>query len=384
MKLIKATEADSERLKAFFERMLLPGAIDFSIRREGSFFDQYRLFSNDSETVMLLDDPDESGSETIAGMASLLFKEGFVRGEKQTWGYATDLRIAPTRKAISQWAQRFLPALEAACEERRCKYVFSAVQLHDNQAYNALIRPASHTRRRLPRYHLVNRFRVMSIHGRIPFSDKPLSTISVSEMHEDDIEPLCAYLRDRAKKQPLAKINSPENFLDEISRWPGLDISDFRIAKDSRDRIMGCAAMWNGREVQSFIPQTYHGFANTLHQTLKLAGSLRLVRPTVEPEIPMPNRLLTHLACDTPEVFHGLVDEAFGRLGTREFLSYIHFRGNWRTLPPRSFVATSLPFGFYMIVPPTAETPVWQAPQTPGNQNPSLQQLPPDFDIAWL
>src|SRR3712207_1963764 len=114
MKLLTATEADSDRLKEFFSRMPLSGSVDYSIRRQGSFFDQYRVLSDDFETYMLVDDNGD-----INGMATLVFKEGFVLGEKQTWGFGTDLRIAPTRRAIAQWAQYFLPVLERAREERR-------------------------------------------------------------------------------------------------------------------------------------------------------------------------------------------------------------------------------------------------------------------------
>ncbi len=376
MEILKASESDSQRLKAFFERMVLPGAIDFSLQRSGSFFDQYRLFSDDFETLIMVDDDFE-----IAGMASVLFREGIVRGEKQTWGYATDLRIAPTRKAISQWAQKFLPELESACESRRCKYVFSAVQTSDNQAYNALIRPASHTRRRLPRYHLVNRFRIVGLHGRVPFGEKPLPSIRLSEMKHADLEPLCAYLQEQAMHRTLAHVHTPQNFLEELSRWPGLRISDFRIARDSKGKILGCAALWDGRPVQTYVPQNYNGFAQTLQQTLWLASLTRIVRPMADPLEPMQMQYLTHLCCDSPEVFHRLADDAFERVRRPDFLAYMHFRGNWRTLPPTSFISTSLPYGFYMVLPPNLEAPDLRAKSRPGSP---MDYLPPEFELAWI
>jgi hypothetical protein len=373
MEILRATEADSDKLKSFFERMMLPGAIDFSIRRTGSFFDQYRVFSDDFVTVILKDDAGE-----IVGMASMLFREGIIQNEKQTWGYATDLRIAPTRKAIAQWAQRFLPVMESECAARECRFVFSAVELHDNQAYNALIRPTSHTRRKLPRYHLVNRFRVVALHGRLPFSSRPLTSIRLRAPGLNDVEPLCAYLTERGKKRSIAGVYTPEVFLKELSCWPGLKLSDFRIAHDARDRILGCSALWDGRTVQNFVPQTYRGFARTLHQGLSIGNAFGITRKLAKPGQPMPNKFLTHLSADSSEVFHRIVDDAFSRLGPKEFLSYMHFRGNWRTLPPKGFICSSLPFGFYLILPPNVEVPTWRT-ATPG-----LQHLPPDFEIAWI
>jgi len=372
MKIVQATEADSERLKAFFEKTVLPGAIDIAVRRPGSFFDHYKLLSGDFEVLMLTDDDD-----AIHGMGALVFREGFVLGEKQTWGYATDLRIAPTRRAIAQWAQYFLPVLERATYERNCHHIFSAVEHHDNQAYNALIRPTSHARRRLPRYLLTNRFRVITLHGRVPFSARPLASIRVKPVSASDLEPLCAYWREQAKSRPLATFHTPETFLQEIARWPGLSLADFRIATDSQGRIRGCAALYDSRKAQILVPTSYHGFAQTLNQTLWLASFTGLVRATPQPGQEIPVRFLTHLSCDSAEIFHSLVDDAYSRLSSRhELLSYLHFRGNWRTLPPTSFIATSLPFGLYLILPPNAEAPAWPVP--------GINSLPPEFEAAWL
>lgn len=371
MKHLRATEQDSEKIKAFFDSKTIMGSIDFSIRRDGNFFDQYRLMSDDYETHLLLDNDEE-----ILGLASLVFREGFVQGEKTIWGYATDLRIAPTRMAILRWAEHFVPILEAACQERRCQYVFSTVHTNDNQVYNALIRPASHSRRSLPRYHLANKFKLIFLHGQMPFAPKPLPSIRLHPLEENDIEALCSYLMERSKLRPMASIYHPDHFLEQLKRWPGLTQGDFRIAKDKTGQIIGCAGLWNSRAVQSLIPQTYHGLALTRHQSLKAMGFFGLARPTPEPGSVFPIRMLTHLACDNAEVFYRLVHDAFSRLNPGEFLAYLHFRGHWRTLPPISYIATSLPMGLYMIIPPSFQVPTW--PQI------NMNSLPPEFEAAWL
>ena len=371
MKLIHASETDSERLKDFFERMTLPGAIDFTIQRPGSFFDHYRLLSDDFETVMLVED-----DESIAGVATLVFREGFVLGEKTTWGYATDLRVAPTRRAIAQWAQYFLPILEQALDQRGCRYVFSAVEQHDSQATNALIRPTSHTRRKLPRYLLTNRFRIVALHGRVPFANRPLPSIRLFPLQASDIEELCAFLREQGKLKPLARPHTPDSFFAELARWPGLSLDDFRVARDAKGLIRGTAALYDARATQVLIPRAYHGFTQTAHQLLYLASFSGLVRSTPKPGATLAVRYLSHLACDSEEVFHSLADEAYSRLGSRELLTYIHFRGNWRTLPPAAFISTSLPYGLYQILAPNMEPAPWP---TPG-----LQSLPPEFEPAWL
>lgn len=370
MKLVRATEADSQRLKTFFARMVLPGPVDFTIERVDNFFAHYRAQSDDFETLMLLEDDGE-----IAGMATLVFREGLIDGKKQTWGYATDLRVAPTRRAVVQWSQHFLPVFEKACESRRCEFVFSALQQYDNKAYNALLRPQA-TRRRLPRYYLLSRFHAVTLHGRRPFAPKPLEGIRVTAAETKDVDAMCAYYRAKAAKRPVALIYEPERFLSRLHRWPGLRLNDFRIARDISGNILGIAALWDQRCVQNYVPQTYKGLAHTAHQTLNMASWLGIARPFAQPLKPMPMRFLTHLACETPEAFHSLVDEAFSRLEKKEFLVYGHMRGHYRTLPPKGYFSTTLPYGLYVVLPPTSQPPEWLVP--------GPQSLPPEFEIAWL
>jgi hypothetical protein len=371
MKLIKATEADSERLKTFFSSVVLKGPMDVSIRREGKFFDHYKLSSEDSETLILVDDKNE-----INGMASLVFRRGIVNREKATWCLATDLRIAPTRAAITQWTKHFVPAIQEACDLRNCKYIFSAVEHSHNQAYNALIRPTSQSRRKLPRYFLVSRFNVISLHGRLPLALRPLTSIKLKVPTLEDVAPLCAYLRAQSELRPLSSLTEASEFLAQLGSWPGLSLSDFRIATDVAGNILGCAALWDGRKTQEILPEDYHGIAQTVHQGLVLASWLGMTRPTAARGQPMAMRMLTHIACDSGEVFHRLADDAFNRLGPREFLTYGYFRGHWRMLPPHSFISASIPYGLYLLLPQGSEPPPWLTPNPQG--------LPPQFEIAWL
>jgi hypothetical protein len=370
IKLIRATEIDSEKLKKFFQQMVLPGLIDLSIERRGSFFDHYRLQSDDFETLLLVENEDQ-----IVGMATLLFRNGLINGELQTWGIATDLRVAPTRRAVLQWAQHFLPELERACKWRECNYIFSAMQLHGNRAYNALLRPQAE-RRQMPRYYQVSKFHLIGLHGRLPFAPAPLSSIHIKPAELRDLEALCSFLGTPSRLRPVSLRYEPEYFIRRIERWPGLELNDFRIARDSQNNIIGCAALWDGRVVQAYIPQTYHGIAHTAHQTLSFASWLGIARPTAQPLHTMPMQYLTNLYCSNADTFHALAHEAFLRLGKDEFLTYGHFRGNYTTMPPRGWLATSIPYGLYLVLPPKENAPDWILP--------GPQSLPPEFEVAWL
>lgn len=370
MRLELAHESDSDRLKAFFARMLLPGAMDLSVERRGQFFDHYRLQSDDFETMMLLDNRDE-----IQGIATLLFREGIIHSERQTLGFASDLRIAPTRSAVLQWAQHFLPVLERARETRNCRYVFSAVERGDNPAYNTLIRP-QHIRRNLPRYHLLRRFHIVAIHGRLPFQKKPLPSIRLTRLDTSTLSELCNYLRSRAQDRAFSLINDEQSVAARVARFPGLNLEDVRIARDARDRIIGCVAPWSSASTQSFVPMRYHGFAATVQQTLRLLSWTRLLRPLPTAGTPFHLRFLTLLHADSPEVFHRLADDAFASLADDELLTYAHYRGHLPTLPPSSYICTSLPYALHTLLPSDVDLPEALQP------DPWLP--PPEFEIASM
>ncbi len=370
MKLVLAQDSDSDRLKDFFAKMTLSGAIDFSIRRHGRFSDHYLLQGEQHQTLLLQDD-----KEQLQGMCSLLYKTGFVNGEKQIFGYATDLRIAPTRHAIIEWAQLFLPFMERALAERGCHYVFSAIEQTEGQAYNALLRPQQ-SRRRFPRYYLLRKFRLMAIHGLIPFAPKPVAAISLHRATLNDVDELCAYLRKKGQDRPIGLIYEPSDFLERLQRWPGMNLDDFILARDKSGRLIGCTAPWSGSHVQSFVPVAYHGEALANYQTFKALSFLGLAKRLPKRGVPFQLKHLTHLAVDHGEVLYAFIVAALKSSLPQELVCYAHFKGHMTTMPPKSLWTTSLPYGLYTILPPQKTLPDWLQP------NP--WRTPPEFDSAIL
>ena len=113
MNLVYATEADSDRLIAYFKSIAVPGLVDLSVERQHSFFDQYRLQSDDFDTLMLLDEHHE-----IQGIASFVYRQALLNHQERRVAYATDLRISPTRKALRGWAQYFCRSSQTLCNEK--------------------------------------------------------------------------------------------------------------------------------------------------------------------------------------------------------------------------------------------------------------------------
>ena len=126
MKLLQANESDNDRLRQFFSHTIWPGPVQLRFERRENFFTQYKNQSDDFVTLMLTDKTETN----ILGMATLVFREGVLDGQNQIIGYATDLRVANSRRAVLQWSQHFLPVLEKELNARNCNYVFSVVSRH--------------------------------------------------------------------------------------------------------------------------------------------------------------------------------------------------------------------------------------------------------------
>ena len=350
--------------------MWLPGTIDFSIERRGSFFNHYRLQTDDFTTLILMDD-----NEEIQGVATLVFHQGMVLGERQVFAYATDLRIEPTRRAVMQWSQQFLPEFEKAMAKRRCKLVFSAIEQYDNQAFNALIRP-QFVRRRLPRYFLTRNFDVVTVHGRKPFAPRPLKSIRVSHATPNDWDELIGFLQMRSSKKPISLDHRRESWQRRIELWPNLTRESFLIARGVKNEILGCCLPWDPNPIQSYIPMRYHGAALTLKETMRIPSKLGWIRGLPSRGQPIHLKFLTQIESENDEVFFSMVDFAYNELEPDEVLCYAHFEDDAATAEPPGFITSEIPYALYTVLQPNDTLPEFLRPDT--------WRPVPQFELTFL
>lgn len=368
--LVKASDDDNDKLLHYFSKMSLPGPIHIRLRRMFNFFNQYRIQSDDFVTYIL-----QNKENQIEALASLLFREGFVDQNREVIGYATDLRVSPTRQAVLHWSQNFFSVLEEEKIKRNCKYIFSVVPHSQRQAYNAFIRPHN-LRRGLPRYHLFRRFNLVTLHGLWPFHDLPLSGIKIRTATQNDFTPLAHYILSKIKNRALRYYDSPEGFRINIERWRDLQIEKFLIAFDRYNNIIGCTAPWSSERVQRVTPLMYDDKAKNFQDILRVLSWFRIAHPIAKLDHEFEFRHLTHLYADNPDIFYSLLYNAFRQSGKNEFLTYVHFTGELLTLPPRSFIAAEIPYGLYCILSATDPIPDFLKPRS--------LQTPPIFESAFI
>lgn len=367
MRVYRANAADSEKLKEFLKKYPIPGSVEVCIERQGDYFAQYELQSQQHETYILKD----RNNKEIQGTATILFRQGQIEGKQETIGFASDLRISSSRKAIVSWTQHFRPLMEDAMAQAKARFMFSILPTKDALIQNTLVRPRAQ-RRHLPLYRLVRRFDVVSLHGHWPFFYDKLTTIQIKPAELNDLEAIAAYLRSKSHHRPLSFDYTAELLSHRIQNWPGLQISSFLLARDKRGNIRGCVAPWTNDSVQRLQIQRYGGFAHTARGALKFGAAFKFTTPLPQPGGYYKFQCLTHLNADNPDIFDVLLEEAWHRRPVDHTLVYTHFHRLPMTMPPNQFFYSKTPLALFVVTPGEEELP-FELLNNPIDRPPELE-----------
>jgi hypothetical protein len=370
LKLVKADKSYNKELIQFYQETVLPGLVGLSFHRKDNFFNQYKLLSSDYVTYLLIDEKGE-----VHTTATIIFQKCILDGQEETIGYATDLRVSRSRRAIREWATHFLPILIKERDERNCKYIFSSIGDKRNQAQNALIRPRS-IKRNLPRYHLFRKYRLINVHGKYPFSAKPLNTLEVRYATNYDLKKIEAYIRKKQQNRLIVFPHFGKDLMTAIKNWNGLKIENFLMAIDDNSEIVGLVALWNKSKIQDVYPMTTSKRVKSFQGTLRFLSWLGLAKKLFYKNKPFNITLMSHLYVDNPDIFYTLLHKAYKTSAKKSFLSYVHFEGDLNTIPPRSFITSKLSYGLYCIL--AKEDPI------PDFLKPRTLKEPPDFDPSFI
>jgi hypothetical protein len=362
MKLEIATAADNQAILEFFKGFPLKGQLELKIDRRGDFFAPYLIESDRFRTYLLRD---QDG--TIHGMASFIVKEVLLEGRVRTVAFGRDLRISNNRRAITEWADHFVPTLDQMKKDYQAEHFFAALNMAETPALNAFVRPRN-LKRQLPRYFNYRRFNLVTVHGRFPWAENPLPHLQIRHGSSGTADALIYYLVQKNRQRNLATYWDSYSFFKQLQRWRGLKLEDFLIAFDSENNIVGCCAPWSSEGIQEFIPLDYSLKAHNFRQFLKFGKLLRWTRPLTKPsyrlqiEEPMQYQYLTHLFADNEDIFEAMLWAAFDRARSKDFLVYTQFRNEVIYKKPLSWVCTRIPHGLYTMLPPSESAPSFLSP----------------------
>jgi len=363
-----ATANNSEELCDFFNGFQISGLIDLKVQRLDNYFAPYLIQSDTSRTYFLR----EKGTQKILAAASFVLQRAYLGSDQVRIAHAMDLRVKNSRSAIVEWSHHFLPVLAEIRREMDAQYLFSTINNSESSAFNAFIRPRK-LRRPLPRYFLYRKFRINSLHGQFPWAPRPLTSIRVTAGHPGLLSKLATYIAEKSRFRTFSTVWDQKSLEQKISRLPGLSLSDFLVAFDANDKIIGCLAPWKIGELQKWLPLSYSLSAHNFRQFLKFGRLFGWTRPLTKPvastgrENPLQMQAITHLHIDNEDVLETLLWEAFHRIGPQEFLVYAQVENDFRLNPPRSWVSASLPYSMYSILNPNEEVPDFLHPGIAAN-----------------
>jgi hypothetical protein len=371
MKLDLASPADNQELLKFFSEFSTRGLVDLKPDRGADFFADYKIQTDSYKTYVLRDEADK-----IQAMASFLFRDTSFGGATVPIATATDLRVTNTRHAILDWTHHFLPVMNEVTHENHLSSIFSVINLSDPLALNSFIRPRN-MKRLLPKYYLYRKFFMTSIHGRYPWTKGPLSSIQIRQGSSANVDALLSYIIRRNSFRPFASVWDEASFQKKIARLNGFQLSDFLVAFDNNDNVIGCLAPWKATGISDYIPLSYSLRAHNFRQYLKFLWLFGLTRRLAKPvsstgrETHFQYRHLTFVNADNEDIFESLIATAYETVTSHEFLLYAHVEQDYRLLPSESWISASQPYALYSVVPPDQEMPAFLHPSL--SENPEIE-----------
>lgn len=374
MQLQIAQDSDSAELSEFHKSFTSRGLVEFKLDRGADYFSHYRAQGSDFRTYVLRD------NVGIQATASFVIRECLFNGQVVRAAYANDLRVSNSRKAILEWSQHFLPVMKEVEHDFKTDHLFSMLNLSEPSALNAFIRPRT-MKRPLPRYYLYRKFNLYTLHGRFPFSPPPLSAVRVREGSKANFDALLDYLIQRAQYRPFSSTWDAASLQKKFTEMKNFERSNFLIAFDSQDKIVGCVAPWRPEGMQKLLPLSYSLRAHNFRQFLKFARFLGWTRPLTKPvastgaEAPLNYQILTHLFAINEDVFDTLLFYAFQRAKKNEFLVYTQCDQDFKLRPAKSWISAHIPYALYSVVSPEKPMPDFLHPS---------EILNPEFDPILL
>lgn len=373
MQVQVASAADNADLLKFYNEFTTQGLIELRPSRHLNYFAPYQLHSHENKTYLLRND-----QGAIEGAASFVVRDTLYDGRITKVAYANDLRVKPTKKAIIEWSHHFLPVMTEVMSEYNINHIFSTIDLSSPIAYNTFIRPRT-MKRPMPRYYLYRKVKLVSLHGRYPWASKPVPSLRIRTGNESNMEALMAYVVKRSQYRPFSATWNFDSFIKKMERLPGQKISDFIIAFDGDDNVIGCMAPWSAAGIQDYVPLSYSLRAHNFRQFLKFGWlfgmSRRLTKPVVSTGIEsfLKFRHLTNVHADNEDVFESLLWRAWEMSTPQEFLVYAHCDQDYRLLPPTSWISASQSFALYAVCTPETQMPAFLDPSL--SLNPEIESF---------
>jgi hypothetical protein len=296
-----AVAEDNDALLALAEQCPMEGEIGLCISRRPDFFALNRL-EGDRWRVGVVDGPDG----TAVGCLAIAERTVYLHGRPARTMYISDLKVHPDHRGG--------PAADALCEYARAVWLAAGGDtiptfltiLAGNRSMQARLTGP----RGLPNLHPFATVRAHSIsllwrRRTVPLDDGGW----IEPAGPDDIEEMAALWQRVAPERHFATVHDGQSLAAWIEAAPGLDISDYRLARRRNGDLAGFVALWDQEVFKQTTITTYSrrlaGVRRLFNAAAPIVGAARL---------PPPGRVLRYLSAvnvcvpaSTPDVLRSLL-----------------------------------------------------------------------------
>lgn len=360
-----AQEQNNDELLEFYRSFPLDGLINLRLDRGKDFYKYYHLQTDQFLTYLLKD------NQRIIGVVTFIIDQVIIENRPTVIAWARDLRISNERAAILGWAEHIQPVFEEIKNMFHVEYFFSSLNLSEEKALNTFIRPRTQ-KRSIPKYHLYRKFQMVTAHGFYPWARQDWPQIKIRRGSEKNQEAILDYIINTSKSYSFYSANNKVLLNEKLEHWIGFDWSDFFVAYDYKDNIVGVLSSWSSAGIQDFIPLRYSFRAHNFRQYLKFTHLLGWARKLTKPyhrikiESSLNFRTLNYIRVDHPDVFSSLLASAYHEAKENEFLLYFRDKANIQLKAPRGWISAEQTYGLYCPVLSKEPTPDFLHPKFDG------------------
>lgn len=350
----RATAADNAACCELFSRVTMNADVVLSVDRRPDFHAAYRL-QGDDWTCWLAE-----ADGRLAGMGTIVVRDGYIDGRPTKVGYLGDLRLAPGVQGRGLLGRFYGPALQEAATRTGADVFLTTVIASNTRAIAALTGPKA-AARGIPPYTLLRRFAIRTIWGAVPAAARRGGRFAVRPATPADI-PAVARLLDRdGRSRPYGPAVSEGELRRRLARWPGLSICDFLLAVDHSGQAVGCLATWDAHAVKRTVVADYRGRMRVVRTGYNLAAAVLRLPRLPAPGGVLPSVYVTHQAVPSgePAVMAALLRAAYAdvRRNRRGLLSVCVWEGDPLAAAYAGFVSTDLAAHLYAVTLPGAPIP---------------------------
>lgn len=353
VRIRRAQTADNDSLSRLFADVSMEADLDLEVRREPDFFGLYRVQGDDWECWVAEND------RGVAGMGTILVRDGYLDGCLRRIGYLGDLRLSPELQGKKLLPRFYGPILSEAARRYGCDVFLTTVIASNKRAMRALTGDGARASG-IPPYVLIRRFDIRAVHLTVPLP-RPRTNIAVRRAGADDVADIAAFLDDDGRRRPFGYA-VPERELERRLRvWPDLDPSSFLLAHDRSGDLVGCIALWDPHALKRMVVRGYHGRMRAVHHIYNAAAKILRFCPLPPPGGQLGYGYATHVAVpsDDPGVLRALLHAAYTeqRRTGRTSLAFCVFADDPLAPAFRGFPYTDLSTNLYAVAAPETELP---------------------------